>query len=808
MKHRALLMGLGVMVLATLLLALENRTATTASANPGTDSWDAVICITGTDLTGDTVADVCTSTPYPTFYDANGNTIMDVGDNPEVAVSLWLDPSTADNPAGPGPTGKKATEEFFDTSIAGWNGGLVQFGPKGADGVAGTGDDIVVGDRVGAISFALHSNGKYLISQNINMGTGQTDPCDIGAYPGPPALGPATLDLYAATISMLKTVSHKDTAPFNGVPQTLEDNFKSDGTPGANGIMDGADLMPEPIPIWDAAFNYPAGSLVSRAFGKADILPALGATNDVNFIVYNLTSLGQGWITITPVGYNWVPAATPTNLTITDQTVDTCPPFLSGPVRTYGISIGNPAAIPPIVGGKANRQVSAVGQFDYGIRLSGNEDYDGDSVGVTYDNCREVANPAQADTDGDTMGDACDPYPASTDNDNDGSTGPFQVTLPFDKDQDIDLDKYLNSQDNCLSVANTDQKDSDGDGVGDACDPAPLVVGDGSGYPVPGPGVLSDPDDNLCVDEFIIPSAGDPKAELGAAKGAAFPGGKYCLAPLTVATQVGGAGFPPNAVYSNPQMLHVLGAGYNDSNDDGDPDYVNVVGPPAYQYADTDSDSDRDGHSDACEAFKGTDTLDATSKPPAPPAVAGNPGVGGDCDGGGVYDYVEERVGTDFTNNLDDVAQPVAKDSDGDGAADVEELPGALPPKPGKDAPGFNPLDKFDLYDVPVPALLPVAGGAAAAVGTRNNAVTLSDAMAVLKYVGCVMGLTSPNANGALYGSDLNNNGVPDGMEYDRTVPSLAPNPPWEVQKPDGAITLSDAMAALKQVGLDWSGPP
>jgi hypothetical protein len=61
------------------------------------------------------------------------------------------------------------------------------------------------------------------------------------------------------------------------------------------------------------------------------------------------------------------------------------------------------------------------------------------------DNCPEVPNRSQEDSDGDDIGDACDP-----DGDNDG----------------ID-----NEDDNCPFVDNPDQADADGDGIGDACDP-------------------------------------------------------------------------------------------------------------------------------------------------------------------------------------------------------------------------------------------------------------------------------------------------------------------------------------------------
>lgn len=39
------------------------------------------------------------------------------------------------------------------------------------------------------------------------------------------------------------------------------------------------------------------------------------------------------------------------------------------------------------------------------------EDQDGDSVPIPIDNCPRVANPEQEDSDGDAVGDACDPEP-------------------------------------------------------------------------------------------------------------------------------------------------------------------------------------------------------------------------------------------------------------------------------------------------------------------------------------------------------------------------------------------------------------
>ncbi len=107
--------------------------------------------------------------------------------------------------------------------------------------------------------------------------------------------------------------------------------------------------------------------------------------------------------------------------------------------------------------------------------LQGNEtDSDGDGITDDLDNCPSINNPDQKDTDDDGTGDACD--------------------------SDSDGDGISDDEDNCPLISNPDQKDADSDGIGDACE--------STGGP--GDGDLDEDEDGIKNDDDNCPTDPNP----------------------------------------------------------------------------------------------------------------------------------------------------------------------------------------------------------------------------------------------------------------------------------------------------------
>jgi hypothetical protein len=371
--------------------------------------------------------------------------------------------------------------------------------------------------------------------------------------------------------------------------------------------------LPRPILALETAMGLTPASRVSRAYGiaKLPIVGGITSNLDVNFLVYSLHNKGtNGYLSVTLISYPGLPSADPTNANYNplSQSVQTCPPYWSS-ATICGVTSssdfdgdGQPdlSVTTPEVNRVVQPQTTPGTTYDYNIETSMVPDYDGDGIPAYADRCRTdpASGSAASDTDGDGLSGTCDPSGQH----NTPASGSWKSKPPWDANQDVDGDGILNSVDNCPTVYNPDQKDTDGDSAGDACDPAPTIPGDGHGYANPPPGMFVHYVD-MCRDPWTV---GQPETSNDS--------GRQCLKQDGVITN------------------------WQDSNNNGVPDYLDMrsLPTPGPVLADCYSDSDHDGFVDAVEAAPSSvqpclpsSILSGKSSDPLDPSSPGTSPVGG-----------------------------------------------------------------------------------------------------------------------------------------------------------------------------------
>jgi hypothetical protein len=553
------------------LLAAGNRTATIAWADPGTIGWDIYMTHSS-------------ASPLPTLCTSNNpDDVIRAGECPDVTSSFSI-------------ASEGGTQSFFDRADAFWSTGPLGSDDETGDGIDDATDGLVpnrpevLGAKVGQVHLQVQSNLVVgaLLQNNIDDVAAAIDPHVTGQ---PFSCGATDTLLLEDDVELWNAITDDS----NGIVSAAETQdpdpwyYRPCDVTGRKHTAacppKGVTMLPQSVQELEATLGVP----LSRSYGIArmPLVAGMESKMDVNFLVYSLHDVGiDGYLAVTLVQYPGLRSPDPNarGYHPLAQILKTCPPYettvtVNGVTSDADFNEDGMLDLDDEWYPELNRLVvcsgGPCGPYDYTLLPSLAADYDGDTIPDYADRCDtdKAWGSPEEDSDGDTLTGPCD----SNGEDHNPASGGWNAKPRWDDGQDIDGDTYLNYVDNCPTVRDRDldgdhvvdyQRDSDGDGVGDLCDPAPTIPGDGQGYPDPSPGMFSDYDD-LCDDPWTVGAPEPP-----------YEPERLCLKADEVVTD------------------------WNDSNDDGVPDYLVVPGGGVM--ADCDSDSDSDGLVDAVEAAPGT----------------------------------------------------------------------------------------------------------------------------------------------------------------------------------------------------------
>jgi len=217
-----------------------------------------------------------------------------------------------------------------------------------------------------------------------------------------------------------------------------------------NGLADACDKYPDFLNTM-----FPGITPRARYYGQASVA---GTAVSMNFVLFEPgTSLpglppfdaSLGYPSVTVLNDPTAPLA-PGSIT------DFCTP-LATTYTVFGISRDNLDTPADESGAVVRGNPSLLGEYPSYAYTRSLRDADGDGIDNELDTCPHIPNEGDprvagsGDNDNDGIDNVCDPEPDVANTDQDG-------------------DVYLNRGDNCPLVANPDNADADGDGIGDACD--------------------------------------------------------------------------------------------------------------------------------------------------------------------------------------------------------------------------------------------------------------------------------------------------------------------------------------------------
>ena len=349
-----------------------------------------------------------------------------------------------------------------------------------------------------------------------------------------------------------------------------------------------------------------------------------------------------------------------------------------------------------------------------GILITVPDDSDNDGIPNAMDNCPTIFNPDQTDSDNDGIGNACDATNCNVGTAcNDGN--PNTINDLFDvncncvgtpiTNADTDNDGIPDIDDNCPTVYNPNQADSNGNGLGDACDNSTCVpwMSCNDGDPL----TINDKwdDDCNCVGSFIgydtdndgiydyldnCPSTFNPDQADDDNDGIGNTCDTISCTPGTPCND----GNPNTTNDLIDVNCNCIGTPITnaDTDNDGIPD-IDDNCPTVYNP--NQADSNGNGLGDACDnstcvpwmSCNDGDPLTINDKWDDDCNCVGS-FIGYDADNDGIYDYLD---------NCPSIFNPDQADDDSDGIGNACDTVGCTPGTPCNDG---NPNTTNDLIDV------------------------------------------------------------------------------------------------------------